>query len=142
MTTMEKINLGLLVLGLASGVFFVGGLHQRVRSLETTKGDIEEARQQALEDIAKATAGFANPESLHSELFEWQQGGPEVQMISVKEGVCYLVSVRGKFEGGGEVVSVDRKGDFWFLHGRSAQSGVAAKARCWEFPASPSTSSE
>lgn len=95
---------------------------------------INNARDDALEQIGRASERLRDLGSLHSETYEWKQGNPAMQMIRMREGICYLTDVAGKFEGDGEFVSVFASGDFWFLDGGSNQEGVGARARCWKFP--------
>jgi hypothetical protein len=61
----------------------------------------------------------------------------QVQMIPVSAGICFLTSVSGKFEGGGEYVTIYPKQDsFWILEARSLQNaeGVEGRARCIGVP--------
>ena len=62
--------------------------------------------------------------------YEWRQGNPAIRMMSVRDGLCYLSGVQGKFLGGGELVSIWNKNGYWWLGGKSMQHGVAAEAMC------------
>ncbi|BAY25173.1 hypothetical protein NIES2100_49790 [Calothrix sp. NIES-2100] len=67
----------------------------------------------------------------YSQEFSWTQGQVPVKMYHSNECFCFITSVRGKFEGAGEVVHTYIGNDgFWYLGGSSAQSGVSACARC------------
>ena len=136
MTRIEWINLlGLLAAAIA-GAAYIGHLQGRLDTINPGKilERIETARADALGEIAEANKHLSGLGDLHTETYEWRQGEAPVQMIRVNEGICYLVYVRGKFEGYGEVVSIENTGDYWYLGGRSEQVDVAAKARCWKFP--------
>lgn len=136
MTKIEWINLIGLAAAVAAGAYYVGHLSGRVDAMDPDESirRIKETEDEALKKLEAAVGGFSDPANLHSEEFSWTQGQPPVQMIRVNEGICYLAFIRGKFEGTGESVSIDSRGDFWFLGGTSQQAGVAARARCWEFP--------
>lgn len=127
MKLIEWINLGLLIAAVAGGSVYVGNLNGRVDTLQPER--IEEAVRKAVERIGK----LAQPPSLVPQEFKWEQGKPEVEMIGMNEGFCSLVYVTGRFEGGGEAVSIDVKGNSWYLGGKSNQAGVAARARCWKW---------
>ena len=136
MTRMEWVNLLGLLTVFAGGAFYVGHLDGRLDAINPAEAieDINAAKDTALEAIERANEGFSDPGSLHSGTFEWKNGEAEVQMISVTEGICYLVAVSGRFQGYGEEVSIYAKGDFWFLGGKSVPTQLSARARCWKFP--------
>ncbi len=136
MSRMEWINLLGLLTAVVAGAFYVGHLDGRVDTINPAQAirDINATRDSALQVIERATEGFSDPGSLQSDVFEWRQGEGAVQMIRVTEGICYLVFVTGRFQGGGESVSIYESGDFWFLGGNSLQAGIGARARCWKFP--------
>ena len=93
---------------------------------------IKEAKEEAIREFQETLKKtFSDPDNT---TYEWNQGDEEVKMIRVREGICYLVYVRGLFEGDGEYVSIHERGDFWFLGGASGQVAVRARARCWKFP--------
>ncbi|AIY66703.1 hypothetical protein [Pseudoalteromonas piratica] len=63
--------------------------------------------------------------------YTWHQGQAPVLMGHVNMWYCSLSSVSGKFEGGGEQVSVTiNQNGFWQLSGRSQQVSVEAQAIC------------
>ena len=105
---------------------------------------IRAAEEDALIQIRAAedaAVNRINQSSQHPELVEttffWKQDNPKVQMISTTDGFCHLVHVAGKFEGKAEAVWIEKGGkgeNFWYLGGRSLQSQVEAKARCWKWP--------
>lgn len=51
--------------------------------------------------------------------------------VDVNNGFCFLTYVRGKFEGGGEVVHVTQSGTDWVIAISSGQSAVRGCARCF-----------
>ena len=120
------------------GALYIGELSGRVNTMnpEAAITRINAARDAVLEDIERMNEGFSDPTSLISRVYEWREGQQAVQMIRVSEGICYLVFVRGRFQGGGESVTIYESGDYWFLHGASQQrpGEVAGNARCWRFP--------
>ena len=67
----------------------------------------------------------------------WKKDADPVKLMKVSDGVCAFASVTGKFEGGGEYVSVYSRvnpGDsekWWYVGGNSLQEGVAAEAICF-----------
>lgn len=65
--------------------------------------------------------------------YTWHQGQPHTRMCHSSEGIAVLSAVQGKFEGGGEMVNVYRNDNdgYWYLGGRSGQSGVYAEALCY-----------
>lgn len=123
----DWINLGILVIAIASGIAYLGHLEGRVDALQPTK--IESVAEEAVQKITQA-AGIP---ILDKKQYSWKQGQSEVQMIRVAEGPCYIVYVSGRFQGEREAVSIHIKGDYWFLGGQSEQRGVAAGARCWRW---------
>lgn len=78
-----------------------------------------------------ATAGCFDELSVGNE-FSWAQGDPTVTIGPAPGMACYLTSVTGHFQGGGELVlvTVDPADNQWKLGGTSQQEGVAATARC------------
>lgn len=59
----------------------------------------------------------------------WDDG----KKIHKLQGLCFLTSISGKFEGSGEFVEVYiGKGDYWHLRGNSHQAGVAATVMCYK----------
>ena len=134
MTTTEKINLGMLFAAIAGGIFFLGDLNGRVRTLERL--DIQAQLDQALNSLAQAAERFRNLGETDTETFEWQWQQQPREMIRKSEGICYLVYVTGRFEGGGEAVEIVDLGDTWYLQGRQGDAGaqIGASATCWKFP--------
>lgn len=64
----------------------------------------------------------------------WTAGQGAVKLLPRKEGFCFLSSIGGSLEGGGEEVSVSLdKDDFWYLSGRSGQSSLRGKAMSVRF---------
>lgn len=123
------VSLGSFLIVVISGAFWFGRWEaQESKALEAIDEAKDEAIREFQETLKKA---FLAPDTT---TYEWNQGNAEVQMIRVREGICYLVYVRGLFEGSGEYVSIYERGDFWFLGGASQQTGVRARARCWKFP--------
>ena len=137
MTRIEWINLLALFVAVAAGGAYIGQLKGTLESLkpDETLTRIEEARDRALAEIReeiKRARGPVDHGRLHPERFEWTQGSSPVQMIRVSEGVCYLVSVMGTLDRGGDYLSVNARDDFWFLEGNARRAG--ARAQCWKFP--------
>lgn len=66
----------------------------------------------------------------YSKEYVWTQGKGPIKMGPVATTVAFLTYVRGHFAGSGEHVRVYQNGSYWYLHGASQKSGVAAKARC------------
>lgn len=97
----------------------------------TSMADDDESLQAGVEldDSDVASAEHGDTLALSQE-FSWYQGNPSTPMGPVDKRVCFLTFVRGKFEGGGEMVRVYSSNGSWYLGGTSQQSGVAAKARC------------
>ncbi len=68
--------------------------------------------------------------------YEWAQGEPEEQMMSVHEGFCVLTAVGGNFRGSRESVWIYNGGpdfSYWMLGGKSNKEGVVAGARCYPY---------
>lgn len=128
MRPIDWINLGLLIVAIAGGVWYLGQLDGRVNALQPEK--IRKAEEEAVRRINQ----LSQPPILDHKVYKWKQGKPEVEMLGETEGYCYLVYVTGKFEGGGEAVSIYVKGKSWYLGGRSHQIDVEAHARCWKWP--------
>jgi len=61
--------------------------------------------------------------------FHWRNGDPAVRMLNKNDGICFLSSVEGHFEGAGEEIAVRLKNDgYWYLEGRSHQADLGASA--------------
>lgn len=157
MTRIEWINLLALVVAVAAGGAYIGQLKGTLESLNPDEilERIEKTGDGALVKIREASDGVSDLHaeiaewmermermeragdavdlgSLHPERFEWTQGSSPVQMIRVSEGICYLVSVMGTLDRGGDYLSVNARDDFWFLEGNARRAG--ARAQCWKFP--------
>lgn len=123
------VSLGSFFIVVISGAFWFGRWEaQESKALERIDKAKDEAIGEFQETLKKT---FSYPDTT---TYEWNQGDEEVKMIRVREGLCYLVYVRGLFEGQGEYVSIYERGDFWFLGGASQKVAVRARARCWKFP--------
>ena len=151
MTRIEWINLLALFVAVAAGGTYIGHMNGTLESLNPDEllERIEKAGDGELVKIGEASDCVSNlgaeildrimkvngPENrgrLHPERFEWTQGSSPVQMIRVSEGICYLVSVMGTLDRGGDYLSVNARDDFWFLEGSARRAG--ARAQCWKFP--------
>jgi hypothetical protein len=62
--------------------------------------------------------------------YTWSQGDPPVTMLHQSQGMCFLNTVSGHFEGTGEAVQIDNINGYWTLEGRSQQAGVYAVSIC------------
>jgi hypothetical protein len=60
----------------------------------------------------------------------WSQGQAPVDMGTASNQFCFLTHIQGHFQGGGEMVRVFEENGRVKLGGTSAQTGVAARARC------------
>ena len=70
-------------------------------------------------------------QSASAQLYTWSQTDNNPKpMINSNEGVCFLTSIQGKFEGDKERVEVYRQNGQWFLGGNSTQFGVSGQANC------------
>jgi hypothetical protein len=79
------------------------------------------------------TSGEVYGKIWYSKKYVWDQHDnySSKKMIHSSKGVCFLTYIRGKFEGGGEYLSVNIESDgYWYLKGHSHQSAVRAEARC------------
>lgn len=72
------------------------------------------------------------------EFRHWRQGEPPVKLIRKEEGFCALTGVGGGFAGGGEEahVYIDDDG-YWYLGGKSMQSGMSADCVIVRYPPKP-----
>jgi hypothetical protein len=82
------------------------------------------AGEGATEDVGSASEALMTAEQT------WSQGQAPVVLGSSSNRFCYLTSISGKFEGGGESVHVRINNGQWELTGTSGQVGVSARARC------------
>ena len=82
---------------------------------------------------------FAAYDPTHLEEYRWRQDNdilPE-RMIRSGEGVCFLVYLKGGFDGAAEEVEIVESEGWWYLRGNADNRGsrsVEARARCWRFP--------
>lgn len=52
----------------------------------------------------------------------WKKGNKPIKMIHQNEGFCFLSSIGGGFNGGGERIWIDIGSDgFWYLHGKTGR---------------------
>ena len=116
MNRLEWFTLGSLLAAIAGGSAYLGGVEVRLDYLESRH--------------AGGRIGGS---------YEWELGNGEPrQMIRADSGFCFLTRVSGQFDGDREQVRVYVDGDFWFLHGQSAQNKhVEAEAHCWIFRTEP-----
>lgn len=110
--------------------------------LEDTKAKIEQAigefdegndayretAQQLIEELTTNAAATKRGFQLQVGKVFWQTGQKPVRMLHMREGVCFLFFVSGKFEGPDDAVTVDLRPDgYWYLEGR-AKNPVRAGA--------------
>ena len=135
MRLIDWINIGVVVVAIIGAATYIGELRGQLDGLKSQVGQLSaNAIEIAEEKAAQRLKTLAKGPTLVDRDFSWSQGSSEVEMIGQSEGFCYLTRITGKFEGGGEVVSIHVKGGSWYLGGRSKQTGVAAHARCWKWP--------
>jgi len=63
--------------------------------------------------------------------YSWSQGQGHKKMEAVSTHVCVLTKVSGDFDGGGEEVKTYQANGFWYLGGKSQQSGVGGQSYCF-----------
>lgn len=73
---------------------------------------------------------FISKSAQAEQVFSWSQGQNPTYMMDSNDGVCFLRSVQGKFEGRGESVQVYLDSNQWFLGGTSRAVGVRGQATC------------
>lgn len=73
---------------------------------------------------------LSSQSALAADVYNWYQGQNPNYMMNLSQGVCFLTSVQGKFEGGGERVRVYQNNNQWVLDGTSDQEGVGGTATC------------
>ena len=66
----------------------------------------------------------------HTQTLRWDQGQPRVWMGPTSDRVCFLMGVKGNFNGAGERVELSKEGGNWWLGGSSATNDVSAWAAC------------
>jgi len=70
--------------------------------------------------------------------YTWRRGDAPVKMIHKSEGFCLLTGIGGGFHGGGEQVEIALGvDDFWYLRGKSQQSGTFGEAIAVRFADKP-----
>lgn len=70
--------------------------------------------------------------SSYSDEYSWDQSKRlPTHMGGTWGKVCALTAMAGQFKGDSEFIDISKVGGHWYLSGRSARSGVAAKARCF-----------
>ena len=57
-----------------------------------------------------------------------------VEMIPVKDGICYLTGIIGYYGGAGEAASIVNNGGVWHLEVKTGRADNSATARCLTFP--------
>ncbi|QRK08436.1 hypothetical protein JQX13_52460 [Archangium violaceum] len=77
-----------------------------------------------------ASARCVNVSSYSNE-YSWYQGQLSTNMGTTSARSCALTFVSGRFQGGGEQISISQSDGYWFLGGRSAQNSVQARSRCF-----------
>ena len=80
--------------------------------------------------IFAATANAQDP-AWATGPYAWSQGKAFKQMESTQTHVCILTKVTGDFDGGGEEVKVFQASGYWYLGGKSQQTGVGGQAYCF-----------
>jgi hypothetical protein len=69
-------------------------------------------------------------------VFYWRQdNATPTRMIRSSDGICLLRSVQGRFRGDGEKVAIANRGGYWWLEGKSKQTGIVAASTCVPFSA-------
>lgn len=137
MTRNEIIGLCGLVLVAVGGAFAAGELNGRINGLGPDR--IRLAQDEALRAIDAKLEAFQITAAVSEDGWVWHEDRhrrQSIELIRVDEGICYLVSFAGRFEGHGESVSVVEIGNTWHLRGTSGADGkdVSARAACWRFP--------
>ena len=146
MRTQDWVGLAAIVASIAAGALFIGQLQTEVRELRRqleARGPIEainEVLAHALDEL-RASGQSVVAESLRGEadvqVHSWHQSSDNSpkRMLSISEGICFLTTVSGRFEGGGEFLTVGPSDDGqWIFRGGSRQSGVQGDVYCWRFP--------
>jgi Pro-kumamolisin, activation domain/Cellulose binding domain len=110
------------------GKFKGGGEAARVR-IEGDQWILDGSSLTGTDQPVTAAAGCFDAPALSME-YSWFQGLPPSRMVTKAGNLCFLTSMTGDFEGGGESIRVLDDGEFWQLGGTSEQAGVAATARC------------
>lgn len=80
--------------------------------------------------FVEAGAGCVSASGVTEEA-RWQQGQGPIELHDATTHACFLTGAAGRFEGGGEVLSLTRSGR-WYLSGASLQPDLAGSARCMQ----------
>lgn len=150
MTWKEWVGLVSLVVIVAGGAVGFGELRGELDALDSDK--IDNARDEAVAAINERLESVvsANPEF---KTWKWDSDMGPVELIPVRDGICYLTGVAGFFRDrdrsdcppenlcseSGDQARVFEQGDYWFLGGSSSEYPTVAWATCWRFPWSEST---
>lgn len=137
MTRNEIIGLSGLILVAVGGAFTAGELSGRIDGLGPDR--IRDAQDKALRAIDARLAAMEITPATSEHTWVWDQDKhprDSIELISVTDGICYLVAIEGRFEGEGESVSIVKTGNSWHLRGASGAHGkdIKARAACWRFP--------
>ena len=134
----------------AAGAVVVGRLQAEVNQLraQSSVAAIEAARDAALESVREGVenavlemlaerSAAANADTTTT-YAKWHQttDNSTKSLLRISDGICFLVTVSGRFEGGGEALSVWENDGRWVFGGRSGPGGggIQGEARCWRFP--------
>jgi hypothetical protein len=61
--------------------------------------------------------------------YDWQVGQAPLRMLHKDEGFCYLLGIKGAFNGGGESVQIVLEKDgYWYLTGHSLAGPIEVRA--------------
>jgi hypothetical protein len=113
-----------------TGKFKGGGERIQIHIDGNKQWVLDGSSLQTTEQPVAATVGCLDAPKLSNE-FVWSQGQPSQNLGPMQDAnLCFLTSMTGDFEGGGESIQVAGDGVSWQLGGRSQQLGVAATARC------------
>ena len=136
--------------GLRDRVTELEGLRDRVTELEGLRDRVTELDQemQAIRRNLAASEQRLDSASLvnwsrFSRVYEWRaaaqdansgQPGPIRMLSDADDGVCFLTSLSGAFEGERERVEINRGPQGWILDIPSRSRLQEVRAMCWLFP--------
>jgi hypothetical protein len=63
--------------------------------------------------------------------YSWNQGQGPKKLELVSTHICVLNKVAGDFDGGGEEVKIYQANGYWYISGKSQQSGVGGQSYCF-----------